>query len=105
MPKTSHFEIKISDKDYSVTNPEFLLQEKKQKHEEVKQMAWELYKIFLPYDLKVNKKKLRDTKMKVKFCWYRAEEFYNFAKEQESWGVPGTTLEPNTEEKEMEGEE
>lgn len=61
------------------------LSSKQQKHEEIKRKAWELFVKFLTSgnEIKVNKKRLSQTGDFIKFSWFRAEEFYNFAKEKE----------------------
>jgi hypothetical protein len=54
-----------------------------QTHEEIKQKAWDLSKIFLGHPPIINKKQLVKSKDIILFCWCRAEEFYKFAKAKE----------------------
>lgn len=62
-----------------------ILSPKMQKHEEIKQKAWDLFVKYLTSDfkLKVNGKSLVKTKDFIRFSWGRAEEFHEYAKKKE----------------------
>ena len=55
-----------------------------QKHEEIKQMAWEIYRECI-------NRPVKESAELLKMCWEWAEQFYNFAKEKEEGAGEETT--------------
>lgn len=71
-------QLKIVNAKIKISNFD-IQKEKKQKHKEIKRMAWELSKIALFRDITVGEKKLMSPDEIMRWCWSCADRFYNIA--------------------------